>query len=297
MPLTVITLKNSTASLRGDLSKWMQEIATGVYVGNFNSRVREQLWQRVQQSVGKGEATLTYAYRNEIGYQFETYNTHREVIDADGIPLVFYPMSPTNHFELKSGFSKAAKYRKTKQVRNKNLESKLQHKPYIVIDIETEGLDVETHSIIEVAALKVENKKISWFTSLVCTGRKLTKEIEGLTGITSDDLKDQGKPLQQVMEQFLVFIGDDIVVGYNLAFDISFINRYLKENKQKSLRNQRVDLKKYVKREKMFLDDYALETVLEAYGIDAKVPHRAFEDAKLIYMLSSKVKKFMGLIR
>lgn len=32
MPLTVITLKKSPPSLRGDLTKWMQEISTGVYV-------------------------------------------------------------------------------------------------------------------------------------------------------------------------------------------------------------------------------------------------------------------------
>ncbi|MDK6689903.1 type I-E CRISPR-associated endoribonuclease Cas2e, partial [Aerococcus urinae] len=54
MPLTVITMKNCPPSLRGDLSKWMQEIATGVYVGNFNSRVREALWERVSQNVGVG---------------------------------------------------------------------------------------------------------------------------------------------------------------------------------------------------------------------------------------------------
>ena len=88
MPFTIITLRNSTPSLRGDLSKWMQEIATGVYVGNFNSRVREHLWKRVTENVGNGEATLSYSCRNEIGYNFETHNAKREVIDFDGIPLV-----------------------------------------------------------------------------------------------------------------------------------------------------------------------------------------------------------------
>lgn len=36
MPMTVITLSKVSNSLKGDLSKWMQEIATGVYIGNFN---------------------------------------------------------------------------------------------------------------------------------------------------------------------------------------------------------------------------------------------------------------------
>ena len=47
MPMTVITLKKVPASLRGDLTKWMQEIATGVYVGNFSTRVRQYLWERI----------------------------------------------------------------------------------------------------------------------------------------------------------------------------------------------------------------------------------------------------------
>ena len=44
-------------SLRGDLTKWCQEIQTGVYVGNVSARVRERLWQRINDNIGRGEAT------------------------------------------------------------------------------------------------------------------------------------------------------------------------------------------------------------------------------------------------
>ena len=80
MPLTVITIKNVPQSLRGDLTKWMQEIATGVYVGNFNVKVRENLWNRVKDSVKCGEATISFSYRNEIGYNFDTINANLENI-------------------------------------------------------------------------------------------------------------------------------------------------------------------------------------------------------------------------
>lgn len=60
MPLTVITLKNVPPSLRGDLTKWMQEIATGVYIGNFNSKIRDNLWKRVKEISGCGEVTLSF---------------------------------------------------------------------------------------------------------------------------------------------------------------------------------------------------------------------------------------------
>lgn len=86
MPFTVITLKKVPPYMRGDLTKWMQEIDTGVYIGNFNTKIREELWKRVKENVGEGEATISYTYRNEIGYKFETLNTQREEIDFEGIP-------------------------------------------------------------------------------------------------------------------------------------------------------------------------------------------------------------------
>lgn len=60
MPFTVITLTNVPPSLKGDLTKWMQEIATGVYIGQMNTRIRDELWKRVIENVGNGEATLSY---------------------------------------------------------------------------------------------------------------------------------------------------------------------------------------------------------------------------------------------
>ena len=39
MPFTVITLKKVPPYMRGDLTKWMQEIDTGVYIGNFNNHL------------------------------------------------------------------------------------------------------------------------------------------------------------------------------------------------------------------------------------------------------------------
>lgn len=54
--MIVITLSKTPMSLRGDLTKWCQEIQTGVYVGNVNAKIREQLWQRIEKNIGTGEA-------------------------------------------------------------------------------------------------------------------------------------------------------------------------------------------------------------------------------------------------
>ena len=292
MPLTVITIKNVPQSLRGDLTKWMQEIATGVYVGNFNVKVRENLWNRVKDSVKCGEATISFSYRNEIGYNFDTINAQREVKDFDGIPLIFLPNEKNDkENSCKLGFSNVAKYRRIKKYSH-NLNKKKQ-KSYVVVDIETDGLNEYENSIIEIGAIKVENSNIYEFNHLIKIPKTLSKNIINLTGITQELINNEGKSMDIVLNEFLKFIGNLDIVRYNVDFDIRFINSELKKLGIEKLKNNVYDLMKYVKNEKLFLDNYKLQTVLQAYGIDEKIPHRALLDSKIIYKLSTKVNKFL----
>lgn len=296
MPLTVITLRSVPQSLRGDLTKWMQEIATGVYVGNFNSKVREKLWDRVLENVEEGEATLSYSYRNEIGYKFDTINSNRNVINIDGIPLVRIEKSRTdlkNDQIIKTGFSNISKFRKSKKYKKKGNE----YPKYTVIDIETSGLDYKTASIIELGAIKYENSEMKQFNILININKKLPKEIVDLTGITDEFLIKNGVTIEKGLKEFIDFIGNSILVGYNVEFDVSFINEQLKKLGKEKLKNKRYDLMKYVRNEIKFLENYKLQTVLKEYGIDEKIPHRATEDAKIIYQLSTKVNKFQQVLK
>ncbi|WP_273450058.1 type I-E CRISPR-associated endoribonuclease Cas2e [Streptococcus ferus] len=297
MPLTVITVKNVPPSLRGDLTKWMQEIATGVYVGNFNTKVREQLWSRVNDSVGSGEATLSFAYRNEIGYRFDTINAQKDVIDFDGIPLVKIPSQQAAITKKSSlGFSDAAKFRKKRKYASLSQNRQKTSTSYVVIDIETDGLDENKNTIIEIGAVKAGPSQLEEFNYLVKYDKILPRNISQLTGISQELLLQEGQDIQFVLQEFLNFIGDHDLVGYGTSFDIQFINNKLKEVGLPFLTNRIYDLLKYAKNEKLFLDNYKLQTVLRAYEIEGDVPHRALQDSKLIYELSTKMNKFLKRI-
>lgn len=166
MPFTVITLKKVPNSLRGDLTRWMQEIATGVYVGNFNSRVREALWQRIIDTVGDGEATMSFAFRNEIGYSFQAINAARQVVDYDGIPLVLLPSENDEERDrsITAGFSNASKMHRARRVASPNIDNV--QREYVFLDIETTGLDVEKDRIIEVGSIKVSGEKEVMFQKI-----------------------------------------------------------------------------------------------------------------------------------
>ena len=64
-----------------------QEISTGVYVGRVNSRVREEIWKRVQESAEFGRATMVFNTNNEQVADFRVHNNTWEPIDFDGLKL------------------------------------------------------------------------------------------------------------------------------------------------------------------------------------------------------------------
>ncbi len=294
MPMTVVTLTNVPSSLRGDLTKWLQEISTGVYVGNINTRIREELWKRIIDNIKQGQATMFYAKRNEIGYDFMVHNTKREVIYYDGIPLVFMPKDlSAAPPQQQLGFSNAAKYEKIKRARRgKKAISENKSENYVVIDVETTGINSEKDQIIEVAAIKMKGNEMIAFQELVKIEKELQREISELTGITDRMIANDGKDINVVLNEFLDFVGNAVLVGYNVKFDISFLNAELKKSGNTVMTNKTICLLQETKRKQKLLRDYKLSTVLKKYNISTEGLHRAYIDAKAEYELAVKLNIF-----
>lgn len=299
MPFTVITLSKVPSSLRGDLTKWLQEVASGVYVGNLNTKVREKLWDRVKDNLKDGEATISYYYRNEIGYKFETINGDREVLDSEGLPLVLIKKEiQEKDKSLKEGFSKAAQFKKIKNIEHSKVKksiNKKEIKKYVVLDLETDGLNPGNDNIIEIGVVKVGEKQEN-FQRFIKIERKLPEEIKSLTRIDDEMLEEKGIPLKRALEEFIDFIGDTSILGYNVAFDIKFLNSSLEKEGLAKINNKVYDIMQFVKKDNLFLNNYKLETVLKSYSIDEEVPHRALEDAILEEKLIHKVNKLWDIL-
>ena len=140
--------------------------------------------------------------------------------------------------------------------------------------------------------VKVLDGRLTEFNKLIKINNNLPKNIVEMTGITDNLLKEHGCNLEDALHELLKFIGNDIIVGYNVDFDINFINFSLKKIGKQELRNNVIDLLPIVKKENMYLKNYKLETVLNFYGIKGKVIHRALSDARQIFELSKKLNEF-----
>ena len=90
--MIIVVLTDCPPKLRGDLSKWLFEINTGVYVGNVSARVREALWIRICETVQQGQATMVYPAPGEQKMEFRVHNTTWEMVDYDGVKLMRRPL-------------------------------------------------------------------------------------------------------------------------------------------------------------------------------------------------------------
>ncbi|MER5512864.1 type I-E CRISPR-associated endoribonuclease Cas2e, partial [Streptomyces sp. NPDC002766] len=80
--MTVIVLTNCPPGLRGFLTRWLLEISAGVFIGNPSARIRDLLWDEVQQYTHQGRALLAHTTNNEQGF---TFRSHSQVLRA-GLP-------------------------------------------------------------------------------------------------------------------------------------------------------------------------------------------------------------------
>lgn len=276
--------------LRGDLSKWLCEINTGVYVGNVSSRVRDAIWDRVCQNLKNGQATLVYTAAGEQRMEFRTHNTSWEVVDYDGIKLMRRPLpqTQTEAVELKPGFSKAAKYQMAQKMAQRPARTPGKA-DYTVIDLETTGLHAATDAIVEYGALRVrDGQPVEEFSALVRLEKPLSAEITRLTGITQAELEG-GMDAAAALEGFLNFVGKDALVGHNLQFDLEFLRAACTRNQKPMLTNRKIDILPLARRKIMGVPNYKLLTLAQHLGLADQVEHRALPDCRLTQKVYAKL--------
>lgn len=159
---------------------------------------------------------------------------------------------------------------------------------YVVVDLETTGLDPNYEEIIEVAAIRVNNGDISnCFHTLVKPFNEIDGFITELTGITNEMLST-APPIKSVIQNFIDFIGDSILVAHNAHFDINFIY----DNYDNHFCNDFIDTMRISRRLFGVSAGHRLSDLVERFGIDGVVEHRAMSDAIKTYHCYEYMKRY-----
>lgn len=281
--MIVISMSTVPISLRGYLSLYLWQIDTNVFVGDVSARVRELLWKRIEETIiGKGHAIMVFPAATEQGFNFRTCGTSFKPIDFEGLKLV---VSPTEEVLLAESQPHVIK----------KLPSSLRMTSFTVVDLETTGLNVEEDRIIEIGAIRINNKKIvDRFQCVINIGSDLPDPIVKLTGITFEELRN-GVSAKEGIDQLREFVFNQPVIGYNI---VNFDNIILRNE---CIRNQaefpflRVfDLLPIVRSSLHGLRSYTMEYVAETLGIPTNRLHRAETDCEVCAAIYQKIVELSG---
>ncbi len=166
---------------------------------------------------------------------------------------------------------------------------------YVVFDLETTGISIQRDTIIEISAVKVVSGSVAdEFSTLVNPRRHIPAGATAVNGIT-DAMVASAPELPEVMEQFLEFIGNDILVGHNIhTFDTNFVYDAALELLGIELRNDYVDTLYMARQCLPQLAHHTLADVAGHFRIATDGAHRALNDCRMNQQIYEQMGRMIG---
>ena len=162
----------------------------------------------------------------------------------------------------------------------KDLLKKLDLSSFIAFDFETTGLDPSNDRIIEIAAIRFEDGVITdRFVHLVNPERPIPRMITEITGI-SDKMVRSSQTEENIIDDFLYFLGDSPLVAHNIHFDQNFLSRLCARLGREEIDHIKYDTLQLSR--SLFFDQpvFNLGALSEYFGLSADGAHRAEKDTE-----------------
>lgn len=164
---------------------------------------------------------------------------------------------------------------------------------YTVLDLEMTGLATKVDKIIEIGAIRVRGgKPVEQYAMLVNPKMIVPQRVTELTGITSEMAK-AGEDMDKAVAGLIDFIGDDVIVGHNVAFDYSFIKQWA-VNQKRPLELKACDTLKLARELLPPEQSKKLEDLCAFFNIDRVNAHRAVDDAEETRQIFELLKAYEG---
>jgi DNA polymerase-3 subunit epsilon len=161
-----------------------------------------------------------------------------------------------------------------------DLGTALHEVTFVVIDLETTGGSANSCAITEVGAVKLKGGEcLGTYQTMVDPGCAIPPEITMITGIT-EAMVMRAPRMEAVMPSLLEFIGDGVIVGHNIRFDIGFLNAALAQQGREPLHHRSIDTLALARR--LLRDEVPnckLGTLADRLRLSHTPSHRALDDA------------------
>jgi len=173
---------------------------------------------------------------------------------------------------------------------------------YVCFDCETTGLNPKKDDIISIGAVIIKNNTIvssKKFIKFIKPKTKLQAEAIKIHHIRECDLND-AEEIDEVITEFIDFIGNRPLVGYFLEFDIAMINKYLKPKLGITLPNKAYEVSEIYHDYKIEIIpqshiDLRFNSIMEELNIPNLGKHDAYNDAIMTAMIFIKLKNLPNI--
>lgn len=159
----------------------------------------------------------------------------------------------------------------------------LQRGRYVVVDVETTGLNLITDTLISIGAVAVVDGRIALgdsFSVVLQQQRSSAKENILIHGISSTAQRDGVDPVEALLA-FLEYLGSSRLVAFHVAFDETMIRRAMRQYLGFSFRHEWLDLA-YVMpalNRSLMENHRTLDDWIGQFGIRIEARHNALADA------------------
>ncbi|MBQ8087291.1 MAG: PolC-type DNA polymerase III [Clostridia bacterium] len=156
---------------------------------------------------------------------------------------------------------------------------RLSDSAYVVLDVETTGLNTSRDEIIEIGAVRYEHGvEVAEFSELIDPERPLPEEITKITGITSAMLHGK-RTIDAAMPDFAAFCEGAILVAHNASFDLAFFKRAF-ERVGKPMPSVSLDTLALARNLYPTFKKYKLGHICKMLDVSLTNAHRAVHDAR-----------------
>jgi DNA polymerase III subunit epsilon len=159
---------------------------------------------------------------------------------------------------------------------------------WIVLDVETTGLDMAEDQLLAVAAVGVQVDGADGAAPRIVLEDSFEAVLLRESTVTDKDnilvhgigvgAQRSGRPPREVLEAFERWVGDAPLLAFHAAFDQTMIGRAMKQHLARTLRNRWLDLAPVAAALHPDVSAKALDDWLDHFAIDCAVRHQAAAD-------------------
>ena len=156
----------------------------------------------------------------------------------------------------------------------------------VILDTETTGLSTaDNHKIVEIGCVELNNQipTNNTFHEYINPQRAVSEDAYKVHGYSNKFLSDK-KIFSEIVENFLNFIRDKIIIIHNAPFDLSFLNYELKIINKKPIDIKNVIDTLEIARSKYPGSQNSLDALCKRFNIDnsKREKHNALMDCHLL---------------